>query len=169
MESEQKINYALCLPDDHKERISQMLKDELNKQNSFIHLKDKNDVVMKFYYQGDIMYAERADGEKTIVQTVLSTTEATAAQKKHRPFKEYIEERIKADFPDKSNEEVQQDADILNEANESIKNLIKTGVAPSVARRIIQMVLDCETEAKSPEDIAELIKKEVQEADEKKD
>jgi hypothetical protein len=162
MTTEAPTRIVLCLPDDHKKRIEDMLDNELNKENGYIHLKDKHGVVMKFYRNGGNLWADRADGKDVIPQPVIGMSEAGEFQKNARPFKESVVERIKNDFPDKPMEEVEQDADILNEANESIKKLIASGVAPSLARKIIMSCLDCSAPPSTPEELAEFIGKQVE-------
>jgi hypothetical protein len=160
-DQEAQTRLILCLPDDHKQRILDMLELESNKDNGFVHLKDKNGVVMKFYINQGNLWADRPDGDKVIPQPVITMSEAKAfneAQKEaNRSFKEKVIERIQTDFPDKTKEEVEQDADILNEANESIRKLIASGVAPSVARKIITSVLECSAPPSTPEEMADLI------------
>jgi hypothetical protein len=159
-------NYLLCLPDEHIERILDLLDNEANKKTGFIHLTDKNSVVHKFFKQGTTLIAERDDNGKPMAQPVISISEAKKMREAQRPIKEKITERILSDFPEKTKEEVEADADILAEANESIKKLIASGVAPSVARKIIASVLDCEKAITSPEELAELMKS-VEEAEHK--
>jgi hypothetical protein len=161
-------NLILCLPDDHIDRIKLLLEDELNKKNGFVYLSDKNKIVHKFFKQGETLIAERDDNGKPIAQPVISMSEAHKIQEQQRPFKDKIVERIKTDFPEKSEEEISQDADILNEANESIKKLIASGVAPSIARKIIMSVLDGSAPSESPEDLVEFIKSNV-DVEEKKE
>ncbi len=157
----------LCLPDEHLDRIKTLLEDELNKKNGYIHLKDKHDVLHKFYKDGEGIYAERDDNGKVLIQPVISMSEANKVKEQQRPFKEKLVERIKSDFPDKTVEEIEQDADILNEANESIKKLIASGVAPSVARSIIMSVLECSAPPSTPEELAEIMKKHGEEEEKK--
>jgi len=155
-------NFILCLPDEHIERVNGLLDDELkNNNNYFIHLTDKNKVVHKFYRQGEKLIAERDDNGKPLFQPVISMSEANKIKESQRPFKDKLVERIKTDFPEKSNEEIEQDADILAEANESIKKLIASGVAPSIARKIIMSVLEGSAPSENPEDLAEFIKSNV--------
>ena len=153
----------LCLPDDHKSNIVKMLESEENKKNGFVHLTDKNGIVMKFYYNQGNLWADRADGEQVISQPVITMTEAENFQRSQRPFKEKLVERMTHEFPEKTPEQIAQDADILNEANESIKRLIASGVAPSVARKIISNVLECSVAPSTPEEISEIISKTITE------
>ena len=152
----------LCLPDDHKQKIIDLLESEENKANGYVHLTDKHGVVMKFYYNQGNLWADRADGEHVIQQPVITMSEAQKVKQAQRPFKEKAIERMKAEFPEKTPEQIEQDADILNEANESIKRLIAAGVAPSVARKIISNVLECEQPPSTPEEMADIISKTVE-------
>lgn len=147
----------LCLPDEHLASINELLEAEENKSNGFIHLTDKHNTPHKFYKVNGNLYADRSDNGKILKQPVISMTEANKIKEQQRPFKDKITERIQADFPDKTNDEVEQDADILNEANESIKKLIASGLAPSVARSIIMSVLECQTPPSTIEELATFI------------
>jgi hypothetical protein len=151
-------NYMLCLPDEHITRIHELLENELNKKNGFVYLADKNKVVHKFFKQGNTLISERDDNGKPLVQPVISMSEAVKIKESQRPFKDKMVERMEKDFPEKSKEEIEADADILNEANESIKKLVASGVPPSIAKKIIMSVLDSDKQPTSPEELAELMK-----------
>ena len=56
-------------------------------------------------------------------------------------FCDTMKSRLQADHPDMSAEEIALNADILTEANESIKKLIMTGVDPKLAHALVKEVL----------------------------
>lgn len=56
-------------------------------------------------------------------------------------FRETMRERLRADHPEMSPEEIDLNADLLTEANESIKNLIQSGVDPKMAQALVKEAL----------------------------
>jgi hypothetical protein len=86
-------------------------------------------------------------------------SEASKMNSNSKSFKDKALDLLKTEFPEKTETELQDEADILNEANESIKRLISYGMAPSVAREVITRVLECSAPPNTPEELAELITK----------
>jgi hypothetical protein len=154
LEVEAPTLYAMVIPDDHFSRLEDILE---KAKDHVAHIADKNRVVNKFYYEDGVIHADREDGDRVIKQKVIKQSEVEAFKTKHSDFKDHLAKRIKNDFPDMSEEQLNQDVDILNEANESIKNLIKSGIPAEIAKSIIMGVLDTRQEIKSPEDLAALI------------
>jgi hypothetical protein len=130
----------MCIPDEHFSRIQELLKDKKS-----MKLKDAKGQESKFYYHTDgTLMADRWTDENTLVQQeVIKMSEIPALQHSinTRPFRENMIFKLKQDFPDMKPEDVEVHADILAEANESIKKLIASGVPPNVASQIIQDVL----------------------------
>jgi N-methylhydantoinase A/oxoprolinase/acetone carboxylase beta subunit len=73
-------------------------------------------------------------------------------------YRSKIEERVKEDFPDMTSEEVKAHADVLNEANESVKRLIDNGMPKALAVKLISMIVEGNKEFSSPEELAEFMK-----------
>jgi hypothetical protein len=149
--------YYLSLPDDKYDSLYKRVSED---KEGFIHIADKNGVIQKFYRQGEVLFAERQDGEQLLQQKVIPKSKEEEVKKKFRPFRDMIVERLRADFPEYTEENIQSHADILNEANSSIKKLIESGISPSNAIRIVMSILDSQEGFTSPEQIAEHIKKE---------
>lgn len=147
--------YFISVPDDKYESIYKRVSDELS---GFLHIADKNGVIQKFFRQGEALYAERQDGEKLLQQKVIPKSKEEEVKNRMRPFRDMIVERLRADFPDYTEENIQIHADILNEANSSIKQLITAGVSPANAIRIVMSILDSKEEFDTPEAIVEHIK-----------
>ena len=57
-----------------------------------------------------------------------------------------------------TSEEVKAHADVLNEANESVKRLIDNGMPKALAVKLISMIVEGNKEFSSPEELAEFMK-----------
>jgi len=124
-------------------------------KDKIVSVRNKDNVFFNFYRDGDVIVGENTDtGAK---HKVVSESEGLKLKEKQLTFKEQIEKRIRTDFPDISEEQLKQDADILYEANESIKTLIKAGLKPEVAKNIIFKVLESKDDITCAEDIARIM------------
>ena len=151
----------ICLPDSHVEQIHALLESEMNKENGFIHLTNKDSTVYKFYRQQGNLMPEKEDGN---TQVLISQAELWNRNAKSRFYMGIIK-RLRDDFPDKTDEEIQQDAEILCEANEAIKRLIAQGVPKEKAVKAIESALLCNEPPKTPEEMAQVLGEQLVEAD----
>lgn len=131
--------HRLCIPDEHYAKIKESLKDA---GRIGIYLTDKNGKRVRFYKKDGVIYAdERKDDDTVFTQEVIKMSEIQQVQNEHSVFKQEMLKRIQADHPDMPLEEQEAYADVLREANDSIKKLIASGVEPSIAYKIIESVL----------------------------
>lgn len=147
--------YGLCVPDEHYIRIMTLL-DESKDQS--IYLKDKSAITHHFFKDGDDIYADKEETDGNILKyKVMKLSEANTFAEKNKQHS-MIKNRVKSDFPDMSEDEVQAHADVLNEANESVKRLINSGMPKELAVKLISLVIEGgEKQFSTPEDIVKLI------------
>ena len=125
------------------QRISRMAR----KSRIGVRLMGKSGPV-RFYYKDGQLYADQRnkDGE-VVTQPCVNVTDAMAQQAAHMdqqaaatkslPFRAAVLPRIRADHPDWTEEEVDAFADIIAEANESMKRLIVSGVDEKLAGHLV--------------------------------
>lgn len=158
--------YKMVVPDDHYDRLWEIVEKDKNKS---VAISDKNKVLHQFYFKDGKLYADREmDGAKQ-QNEVIKMSDVPKVKGKHSDFREYIVKRLKADYPNESEEFISEHADVLYEANESIKKLIASGVPPQVAQRIIQSVLEdksiIDNTKGDAQALADVIAKKVEEAE----
>jgi hypothetical protein len=137
---DQQLIHKMAVPDEHYERIEELLKGKRN-----ITIKDNKGQEAKFYHHTDgTLMADKWDDEKLVQQEVVKISDVPQLKKAlaSRPFRENLVFRLKEDFPEMSQDEIELHADVLTEANESIKKLIASGVPPMVASKLIQDVMN---------------------------
>jgi hypothetical protein len=147
--------YALCIPDEHFERIVKLI-DENEASEAF--LKDKAGIVQRFYRDGDEIFADKEEADGNVLkQKVITMSEAQKMAHKDK-FRVQIEERVKQDFPDLTEDEIKAHTDVLNEANESVKRLIENGMPKAVAVKLISLIVEQDKNFSTPEELAAFIK-----------
>jgi hypothetical protein len=131
--------HKMCVPDEHYAKIKELLHDS---GRIGIHLTDKNKKRVRFYKEdGKIMAEERKEDDSIFKQEVIKMSEIQQQQNPATAFQNEMLKRITEDHPDMPVEEREAYADILMQANDSIKRLIVSGVEPGLAYRIIEGVL----------------------------
>lgn len=131
--------HRLCIPDEHFSRIVDLLKSQKS-----VKLKDNRGIETKFYYHGDgTLMADRWDDNVLVQQEVMKMSEIPEIQQavNTRPLKENLIFKIKEDFPELTDEELESYADTFLEANESIKRLVESGMDRSTAIRIVEDIM----------------------------
>lgn len=131
METSQR--HAVALTDEDYSRIDSLAK---KKGRIGIKLTDKNGVVNRFYRKDGLLWCDQRKQDGSIfTQECMKMSEIANAQR--APFANAMKEKLKADHPSMTPEEIDAFADIIAEANESIKRLIASGVEPDIAHKII--------------------------------
>jgi hypothetical protein len=131
--------YRMCVPDEHYAKIKDALKDA---GRIGIYLTDKNGKRVRFYKIEGVIYAdERKEDDSVFTQEVIKMSDIQKVSNEDNAFKNEMIKRLETDHPDMSAEEKDAYADILKEANESIKKLIASGIEPTVAYKIIESIL----------------------------
>jgi len=131
METTQK--HAVALTDEDYSRI-----DELVRKNGKrgVKLTDKKGVVNRFYRNDGLLYSDQLGKDGSVfTQECMKLSDIQNTQK--APFESAMKQKLKADYPTMTQEEVDAYADIIAEANESIKRLIASGVQPQMAHGVI--------------------------------
>nr|WPF46801.1 MAG: hypothetical protein [Lake Baikal virophage 12] len=129
--------HAVALTDDDYSRI-----DELVRKNGKrgVKLTDKKGVVNRFYRKDGELYCDQYGANDTIfTQECMKLSDIQNTQK--APFESAMKQKLKADYPTMTQEEVDAYADVIAEANESIKRLISNGVEPQLAHGMITEAL----------------------------
>lgn len=129
--------HAVALTDEDYSRIDSLAK---KKGRIGIKLTDKNGVVNRFYRKDGLLWCDiRKDDGSIFTQECMKMSDIAQARK--APFANAMKQKLKEDHPSMTAEEVDAYADIIAEANESIKRLIASGVEPDVAHKIITEAL----------------------------
>jgi hypothetical protein len=151
--------YKMCVPDEHYDRIVDMLKD-CGRIGTYVTHKNGNRV--RFYkIDGKIFADERKEDNSIFTQEVIKMSEVQQTKMEHSDFRKEMLSRIEKDKPELQEEEKNAMADVLYEANESIKKLIASGVHPALAKSLIEAVLNdkdiIDGTKGSPEALAEVL------------
>lgn len=93
---------------------------------------------VRFYFDKGKLLGDTIDAQGNKVTQEVVNIETLP---KNEGFKTHLRDRLREDHPEMSKEELEAHADILNEANETIKRLIESGVAPDVAHKIVTTAL----------------------------
>jgi predicted Zn-dependent protease len=134
---ETKVKSAVAIPDAEYSQLR--IHAKTNGKRGYMCW-DKKGERHRFYMKGQDLYGEHKVGEALEEYEVMSMTEALQKQKEmegRNPFKEQTKAKMRKDFPDMSEEDLDMNVDIINEANESIKRLISSGVDPKAAYQVI--------------------------------
>jgi hypothetical protein len=96
----------------------------------------------RFYFKDGEMFADIRDKDNNIkTYPVVDMEKAKEMERtegtQNDLFKNSVLPKIRADHPDWTEEEVECLADMLNEANGSIKRLIMQGIDPVMAQKIV--------------------------------
>ena len=131
--------HRMCVPDEHFAKIQEQLKDS---GRIGVYLTDKNGKRVRFYNKKGVIYAdEKKEDDSIFTQEVIRMSDIQTVENDCNVFRTEMLKRLGLDHPDMTNEDKETFADILKEANESIKKLITSGVEPNVAYKIIESVL----------------------------
>jgi hypothetical protein len=132
-EMETSQRHAVALTDEDYSRIDRLVR---KKGGRGIKLTDKKGVLNRFYRKDGLLWCDQYKADDSIfTQECMKMSDI--ANQQRAPFANVMKEKLKADHPTMSAEEIDAMADIISEANESIKRLISSGVEPEVAHRII--------------------------------
>jgi hypothetical protein len=126
--------YIMCVPDDHYAKLETLLETKV----LGMEIKDKNGVPAYFYSKNGKIYSEQSG----LTQEVVKMSSIPDVKRQHDPFREHLMSRLRNDFPDCTQDELDAHADILTEANTTIKNLIAQGLPKEIAYRIVQTALE---------------------------
>jgi hypothetical protein len=131
METSQR--HAVALTDEDYSRIDSLAK---KKGKIGIKLTDKKGIVNRFYRKDGLLWCDQRKEDGSIfTQECMKLSDIQKTQR--APFANAIKEKLKIDHPTMTAEEIDAYADVISEANESIKRLIASGVEPDVAHKII--------------------------------
>lgn len=143
MQSEAPIRNAVAIPDVEYTKLK--IAAQMRGKRGYI-CKDKKGERHRFFMKGHELWGEHKVGDKLEEYETMSMTDALTKHKEMQsnPFKEHIVKKLKEDRPELTDEEIDANADIVVEANETIKRLIAGGMDPKLAHTIISGVLHSE-------------------------
>lgn len=132
---------AVALTDDDYSRIVDLV---LKAGKRGVTLTNVKNVTMRFYYKKDRkqLWGDTINKDGTVVTTEVFKQSEVTGGKQLNPYKESVKSKMKEDHPDWTEEELDFNADICAEANNSIKRLIEGGVDPNTAYNIIMATLE---------------------------
>jgi hypothetical protein len=125
---------GVAIPDADYDRILDILKTK----NS-IKLTNKDKIEKKFYLKNGILYADSWADTTKVTEEVFKAS--TVMQQQGPTFRESVRQRMIRDHPEWHTEDVEANADIVNEANETIKRLIQRGVDFATAVGVVKYTL----------------------------
>ncbi len=105
-------------------------------------LENKKGDAMRFYMEDGKMYAKNTKTDEIQEVIALSVAQAIVKEQEEQSYRNVMLRRLRKDFPQLPNEELEAYADILNEGNTAIKELMCRGYAPSDAASIVRQVLE---------------------------
>ena len=105
-----------------------------------VTLTNKSGQIWRFYFQGKDLFGDIKMPDGTITTNEVFKQSVVMGQNMN-PFRDEMRRKLEADFPDMSEEEKEFRVGMLTEANESIKNLIRSGIEPAKAHAMIVAAL----------------------------
>ena len=129
---------GMALPELEYKKLTEALK-----HNKSIKVKDAKGVEHKFYKKGDTIYADFHMGLVRHTNEVFNVAEL--ARQDTNSFRNAVRRKMKADHPEWDEEELDIQADVISEANESIKRLMAMGVGYEVAVGVVKHTLNSDT------------------------
>lgn len=131
---EPKTTHAIGLPHEHYERIYKMA----SQKRCGIVLKDKHNRQTRFYFHKGILFGRRYTDDGSIdTQPVLDIENLPEDKTKYNEIKETVRDKIRKDFPDYTEEEVDAYADIIEEGSMTVRRLAASGIPLLVAHKIV--------------------------------
>ena len=109
------------------------------KKESIVSLKNTDGNIYTFFFKGKDLHC-CVNGEPTTMMEVMKQSDVFKQQMKG--FQSHMSKQIKADNPTMKEEVVEAYADVITEANESIKNLINGGIEPAMAKALVSKILE---------------------------
>ena len=141
---------AIGLPTDHYKRVVQMIG---TNRRIGTRITGRDGIPARFYFNENQMMCDMHDksGNK-ITQEVFDVANVPIRDE----FKDAMIARIKKDFPDKPDDVIEAEADILTVANDVIKGLmVKAGLPGEQALNIVKSVLN--HDLYTPEEVKKLL------------
>jgi Fe2+ transport system protein FeoA len=141
---------GIALPDHEYHKLIEILKNQRS-----VKLKNTQGVETKFYYRNGKLVGDTYKGLVRQTSEVFNINEL--ARQEENSFLNITRRRMKADHPEWSEEEVEAQADVINEANETIKRLMTMGVDYKVAVGVVKHTLNSDTIEQEVEEIRKLL------------
>lgn len=107
-----------------------------------VTLENSNGQIWWFRLENGDLHAKIRNQDGSVTNSEVFKKSVVMSQQS-TPFRETMRQRLRADHPDMSPEEIDINADLLTEANDSIKTLIQSGVDPAVAQAVVKEALKC--------------------------
>jgi hypothetical protein len=139
---ETKYTPAVALTDEDYDRIVDLVRKAGRRGTT---LTNTTGVTMRFYYKGNDrkqLWGDTRTKEGNVTTTEVFRQSDVMHGNQINPFKESVKQKMKQDHPDWSEEELDFNADLCSEANDSIKRLIQSGIDPNTAYNAIMATLE---------------------------
>jgi hypothetical protein len=94
---------------------------------------------VRFYIRDEVLYGLTAVGEQEVMN--VSKVSQVNREAQYDDWLTKVGAKIKADHPDKTDEQIRAEVDVLVEANNTIKRLIADGMDCDTAFRIVREAL----------------------------
>ena len=126
---------GMGLPDDEYKKVLELLK-----KNRSVRLTNTKGEEHKFYMKNGELHSDYYVGLVRHTREVFNVSEL--AKQDHNSFRNLTRRRMKADHPEWDDAELDAQADVISEANETIKRLMSMGVAYEVAVGVVKHTLN---------------------------
>lgn len=141
---------GVALPDSEFERIVDLLKSK-----HYIRLKNKDGIEKKFYKKNGTIFAESWNDTERVTEEVFKLSDVS--KQYANTFRESVRQRMIRDHPEWSSEEIEANADIIDEGNETIKRLINAGIDYTIAVGIVKHTIGSDKIDEEVNDIMKIL------------
>jgi hypothetical protein len=148
--SETKIEYAMTIADDEYNKIYYLVCDLRYGKR----LKDKKGQEVRFFVKEKKMYGEVEKDGKKMIQEVIPQSKVLQKQLEVDPAKFHLMNKLKEDFPEMDEKELEAHFDIIMEANNTLHRLTAIGITKEMATVIVKRAL-----AEQTDEIKEIVQK----------
>ena len=129
---------AIAIRDEEYNKIVDGLK-----KTNVLSLKNTDGNIYSFYWKKKDLFCS-VNGKQDMEMEVMP--QSIALKNQLGSFQSSVKQQIQKDNPNLTDDVAEAYADIMTEANESIKRLMEQGYSPSVAREIVGRILENEEE-----------------------
>jgi hypothetical protein len=146
---------GVAIADEDYNKIVDLLKDRKT-----ITLTNKDNIKKTFYFKGKDLFAHSVGKDKKlIVEEVFKVSDVMRQQQMadENSFLNVTRRKIRQTYPEWTDEQVEAEADIVNEGNETIKRLMKGGLKWDMALAIVKNTLMSKDIEKDLDQIASLL------------
>ena len=148
--SETKVEYMMTIADDEYNKVYDLVCDLRYGKR----LTSKTGQEVRFFVKDKKMYGEIDKDNKKMVQEVIPLSKVQEKKMEADPFRKIMISKLKEDYPEMKEDELDMHIDIIMEADATVKKLIMMGVKKEVALLVVQRAL-----AEEKAEVKEMVQK----------